>query len=32
MLPAIRPAVVIVEAYKKIPAGVGTEAEVLTFT
>ena len=31
-LPAVRPAVVMVEAYKKIPATVGTEAEVLTFT
>jgi hypothetical protein len=31
-LPAVRPAVVIVEAYKKIPAVVGIEAEVLTFT
>ena len=31
-LPAVRPAVVMIEAYKKIPATVGTEAEVLTFT
>ena len=32
MLPAVRPAVVVVEAYKKTPAGVGIEEEVLTFT
>jgi hypothetical protein len=31
-LPAVRPAVVVVEAYKKIPAEVGIEEEVLTFT
>ena len=31
-LPAVRPAVVVVEAYKKIPVEVGIEAEVLTFT
>ena len=32
MLPAVLPAVVMVEAYKKIPAAVGIEVDVLTFT
>jgi hypothetical protein len=32
MLPAVLPAVVMVEAYKKIPAAVGIEVDVLTIT
>ena len=32
VLPAVRPAVVMLDAYKKIPAVVGIGAETLTFT
>ena len=32
VLPKVRPAVVILDAYKKIPAVVGIEAETRTFT
>ena len=32
VLPAVRPAVVILDAYKKIPAAVGEGAETRTFT